>query len=609
MDERHESDLMIEPERYELLEGPMYRFEMTRRDLMKTLGGGILILFALENVQAQDRPRETRQESRQSGESGRRVRGGNMPQEIGAWLHINEKGEVTVFTGKAEVGQDIRTSLSQSVAEELRVPMGTIHLVMGDTDLTPFDPGTFGSRTTPIMNPQLRKAAAAARELLLDLAAERWKADRAQLKVVDGRILHPENNQTLTYEELSKGEKLVTAIGDDAPLTPPGDWTLIGKPVNKVNGRAVVTGRHDYTADMKLPGMLYGEILRADRFNSDLVSLDSSKAEAMPGVKVVREGNFVGVAAPDAHTARAAVRALKAEWKVESQVAGKDLYTHLKKSAQLPAEDPELKRRLESADHTQTSTYEVAYIAHAPLEPRAAVAEWKDGKLTVWTGTQRPFGVRGDLSEAFKIPAERVRVIMPDTGSGYGGKHTGEAALEAARLAKAAGKPVKLVWSREEEFTHAYFRPAGVIDVRSGVTKDGTLAAWDFHNYNSGGSSLQTPYEVAYKREEFHRSETPLRQGSYRGLASTANCFARETHMDELARALKMDPLEFRLKNLKNDRLRAAFEAAAKGFGWGKATPAKNHGYGIAGGVEKGGYVATCAEIAVDPATDQVKVV
>src|SRR5262249_4484962 len=227
-----------------------------------------------------------------------------------------------------------------------------------------------------------------------------------------------------------------------------------------------------------------------------------------------------------------------------------------------------LREGLAAADRKLEATYTVAYIAHTPLEPRAAVAEWSDGQLTVWTGTQRPFGVRSELASALGIPAERVRVIIPDTGSGYGGKHTVETAVEAARLAKAAGKPVKLVWTREEEFTWAYFRPAGVIDVSAGVKKDGTLTAWEVHNYNSGGSASPTLYEVPNARSEFHPSKSPLKQGSYRALAATANNFARESVMDELAHAAEIDPLEFRLKNLKDARLRAVLEAAAKQFGW-----------------------------------------
>ena len=252
---------------------------------------------------------------------------------------------------------------------------------------------------------------------------------------------------------------------------------------------------------------------------------------------------------------------------------------------------------LKEADQKTEATYTIAYIAHVPLEPRAAVAEWADDKLTVWTGTQGPFRVKSELARSLAYAESRVRVIMPDTGSGYGGKHTGEAAVEAARLAKSAGKPVKLVWTREEEFTWAYFRPAGVIDVRSAVDKNGRLTAWEFHNYNSGTSAINTLYDVPNRKIEFHPVDAPLKSGSYRGLAGTANHFARECHMDELAALAGIEPLEFRLRNLKDDRLRAVFQAAADKFGWGKS----KGNFGIAGGFEKGSYVATCAEVKVEP--------
>ena len=264
---------------------------------------------------------------------------------------------------------------------------------------------------------------------------------------------------------------------------------------------------------------------------------------------------------------------------------------------------------LASAEHRLQQTYTVSYIAHVPLEPRAALATWDGDNLTVWTGTQRPFGVRGQLAEAFRIPEDRVRVLMPDTGSGYGGKHTGETAIEAARLARAAKRPVKVVWTREEEFTWAYFRPAGVIDVVSGARSDGTITAWEFHNYNSGSAGIRTYYEIPNQRIAFHATQSPLRQGSYRALAATANHFARESHMDELAHALKMDPLEFRLKNLKDERLRAVFEAAAKKFGWGKHKTAPGRGFGMGGGYEKLGNIATFAEVTVDRKSGDVKVV
>ena len=228
--------------------------------------------------------------------------------------------------------------------------------------------------------------------------------------------------------------------------------------------------------------------------------------------------------------------------------------------------------------------------------------------LTVWTGTQRPFGVRGQLAEAFRIPEDQIRVLMPDTRSAYGGKHTGETAIEAARLARAAKRPVKVVWTRDEEFSWAYFRPAGVIDVSSGVRSDGTVTAWEFHNYNSGSAGIRSYYEISNQRIVFHASNSPLRQGSYRALAATANHFARESHMDELAHAVKMDPLEFRLKNLKDERLRAVFEAAAKQFAWGK-TRSAGQGFGMGGGYEKLGNIATFAEVNVDRKSGDVKVV
>jgi isoquinoline 1-oxidoreductase len=187
---------------------------------------------------------------------------------------------------------------------------------------------------------------------------------------------------------------------------------------------------------------------------------------------------------------------------------------------------------------------------------------------------------------------------MPDTGSAYGGKHTGDAAIEAARLAKATGKPVKVVWTREEEFTWAYFRPAGVIEIASGARRDGTITAWEYHNYNSGPAAIGVPYNITNKLIQFHPTNTPpLRQGSYRGLAATANHFARESHMDELAHAVNMDPLQFRLKNMTDDRLRAVFEAVAEKADWAQQKSSAQHGFGIAGGFEKGGHVATIVEI------------
>jgi len=595
----------IELERYELFEAPAYRFELEpsgvqRRDFFKFLGGGLVLLLALD----------TRATAQESGR-GPAFRGDARPPELAAWLHIGEDGTITVFTGKTEMGQNIRTSLAQAVAEELRTPIQSIHLVMADTELTPYDLGTFGSRTTPLMAPQMKKVGAAAREALIDLAAERWKVDRQSITVAAGVVKNNATGESAGFGELTRGQKLLKTV-DGASVTPATEWKLEGTSAAKVNALAMVTGAHRYASDITRPGMLYGRVLRPPAFNAKLSSFDAKEAAAIPDVVIVRDGDFAGAVASDEIALGKAIAAIKAEWNTEPQPSNKDLFTYLKEhpAAPRPGEfgpgapvvQGDVEHGLQTAAHTLDAAYSVAYIAHVPLEPRAAVAEWNDDKLTVWTGTQRPWGVQAELAAAFKIPENHVRVIVPDTGSAYGGKHTGDAAIEASRLALAANKPVKLIWSREEEFTWAYFRPAGVIEIRSGVSSDGLITAWEFHNYNSGPSAIETPYDIANRNIRFHVTESPLRQGSYRGLAATANHFARESHMDDLAAAVAMDPLEFRLKNLKNDRLRAVLEAAAEKFGWTKMKSEPTRGFGLACGVEKGGYVATCAEIYIVPA-------
>lgn len=588
-----------EIERYELYEKHRYHFELNRRKFLQFFGGGIVLFVPLSQLHAQQR------------ESGRSDFDNEAPQEIGAWIHIDKDGSVRVFTGKTEMGQNIRTSLTQAVADELRTPVSMIHLVMADTDQTPFDMGTFGSMTTPRMAPQLRRAAAAAREMLIDLAAQKWNVDRSNVQITEAKLLNNQSKASLTFADVVNGQNIAKMIADNQTTTPASEWKIAGTSVPKVDARDFVTGSHKYTSDLKLPGMLYGKVVRPAAYNATLASVDTSAAETIPGVKVVKDGDFIAVAAPDRETAANAADQIKVNWNTRPQASNSELNDVLKKPASKKDDDwqsrakPKIQGSIEdglaSADKKLEQTYTVAYIAHAPLEPRAAIAEWKDDKLTVWTGTQRPFGVRSELAEALRIPEEKIRVIVPDTGSGYGGKHTGECAVEAARTARAAGKPVKLTWSREEEFTWAYFRPAGVIQVKSGVKNDGIITAWEFHNYNSGPSAIQPKYEIANQHIEFHPSDSPLRQGSYRGLAATANHFARETHVDELAHSINMDPVEFRLKNIKDQRLYDVLQAAANKFGWVNGKTGTNRGIGIACGFEKDSYVATCAEITVQP--------
>ena len=581
----------LEIERYELSESPRYTFELERRDFIRLFGGGLLVLVAAAELAGQ--------ESGRGAQQGR----GDSP-DLAAWLHIDQSGLVTACTGKVEIGQNIRTSLSQTVADELRVPLASVTLVMGDTGRTPFDMGTFGSMTTPRMAPQLARAAATAREMLIDQAAARWQADRKTLAARDGRV-GAADGRSLSYGELTKGQALTGTIPSDPPVDSREKWTIRGTSPKKIDGRAFVTGKHQYTPDVTRPDMVYGRIVRPDGYGASLVSVDDSRARSMPGVSIVRDGDFLGVVAPTERAAARAAAAVQASWRVpEGQPSSATLFDYLKKTPTGEARAPVFKtgdpQRVQDQGKSFADSYRVPYIAHVPLEPRAAVAEWKDGSVTVWTGTQRPFGVRSELAEAFRIPEDRVRVIVPDMGSGYGGKHTGDAAIEAARLAKAVNRPVKLVWTRTEEFSWAYFRPAGVIDVRSVVDAQGRIVSWEFINWNSGAAGIRTPYDIPNQEITFKPVKSPLRQGSYRALAATANHYAREMHMDQMARTLGIDAVEFRLRHLKDERLRAVLKATAEKIGWPKPS-ASLRALGIACGTEKGGFVATAAEVSRVP--------
>lgn len=562
------------------------RSEMSRRSVLKALGAGIVVLATGPVACA-----------RQGGRGG----GAQTPQSIDAWLHIGGDGQITVLTGKVEVGQNVRTSLAQAVAEELRVPIDSIRMVMGDTDLVPYDMGTFGSRTTPTMAPQLRRAGAAAREALLDLAAEKWGVDRSRLRAEGGRVTGGTAARTATYGELVAGKPLDGPIRSDIALTAPAEQKVLGRSVPKIDGRAIVTGSHRYSADLVRPGLLHAVVLRAPSLGATVATIDEAAAKALPGVHVVRDGDFVAVAAPTRRQAAGGLAALKAQWNEVPGPSAATLFDDFRKALGDPGPI--------AGTHVLRATYTAPYIAHVPLEPRAALAEWADGKMTVHTGTQRPFGVRTEVAQALGIDEDHVRVLVPDTGSGYGGKHTGDAAVEAARIARALGAPVKVAWTRAEEFRFAYLRPAALIEIAAGVDADGKLTGWSFETVNPGSAGLRTPYRVANPRERSTNGPSPLRQGSYRALAATVNHFARESHMDDLARLAGLDPLAFRMKNLTEDtiptsptpttRLVGVLELCASKFGWGAAAP-EGHGFGIACGAEKGGFIATAVEVAVE---------
>ncbi|MBX3441925.1 MAG: xanthine dehydrogenase family protein molybdopterin-binding subunit [Planctomyces sp.] len=585
-----------ELERYELRERLPYRFQPNRRQAVQLLGAGMMLAVSVP-VAAQQR----------RGGGGR---GPQRAERLSERFHIGTDNIVTVLTSKVEVGQGSRTQLTQAAAEGLRLPPEQIRLVMADTELCPDDGGTAGSRTTPANVPRIRAAAVAARQALLELAAARWNVPPEQVRLADGQFV-AHGDQRVTLGELASDADFAERWSREAgggPDIAASEWTVLGTTLPNVKGRDSVTGAATFPSDVRRPGMLYGVVLRGPSLAARLQAIDLAPAEAMEGVTVVRDGDFVGCAATTSWRARQALDALAAtaRWEEPEQPSVATLFDDLKRTAEGGGGgrggrdargNPD--SAFQQAAKRLEAEYTIAYIQHAPMEPRAAVAEWTDGKLTVWTGSQQPSRVRDQLAEAFRLRGDRVRVIVPDAGGGFGGKHSGEQAIEAARLAQAAGRPVSLRWTREEEFTWAYFRPAGVIEVRAGLNADGGLLTWDFTNYNSGGSALESSYLSEHSRARVQNSQSPLRQGSYRALASTANTFARECAIDELAGLAGADPLEFRLRHLPDGRQKDILSAVARKFDWHSKVRSQTdgRGVGIACGTEKGSYVASCAEV------------
>jgi nicotinate dehydrogenase subunit B len=523
----------------------------------------------------------------------------------GAWLHVGASGLTTAFTGKVDVGQDNRTALSQLVAEELRIDVANVRMVMGDTDVCPYDIGTFGSRSMPDAGLSLRKAAASARRLLVAMAASRWKVNAPGLMAAGGVVRDRSGRRSISYARLLHGVRRIADASPNARLTPAREWRSSGRPLSRVNAVDIVTGRMRYASDLARPHMLHGKVLRPPAFGARLRSVDLAQAKGEPEVTALHEGSFVGVAAAELRLAERALSLIGADWELAPQPSERELQTYLRShpvkaegwEGQFHAETGDVDGVLDSAPVRLDATYTTAYVAHAPLETRVVLAEFEGDRLTVWTGTQTPFMVRERVARALRMPEEAVRVVVPLTGGGFGGKHTGEVAVEAARLARASGRPVKIRWGREEEFTSGYFRPAAVIDVRSGATRKGSITGWEFKNFNSGANAIQTPYVIPNQRIDFQPTGSPLPQGSYRALAATANCFARESHMDELAHRVDLDPLELRLGHLEDERLVTVLRAAAERLGWAKRHRGGGHGMGIAGGVEKDSRVATCVEV------------
>jgi nicotinate dehydrogenase subunit B len=578
---------------------------LSRRKFLKMMGGGIVILFTVRDpffLEAQ------------------RQRGQQLPEDFNAFLRIGEDGRVSCLTGKIEMGQGVVTSLAQMLADELEVPLDSVDMVMGDTDLCPWDMGTWGSMTTRFFGPPLRAAAAEARTVLLELASEHFQSDPSQLHAEGGFIyLKSQKQKKVSYAQLAKGKKIARHLEGKAPQEKPEDFTVVGKPVLRLDSVEKVTGRAKYAGDLREPGMLYARILRPPAHGSKLLSVDSSGAEKIRGIRVIRDGDMVAVLGEDPELAEKAVATLEARWeKPEAKVDDKTIFDHLLKVApegEVVSEGGSLAEGEKISKTVVENTFLDGYVAHASIETHTALAKVEGNRAIIWASTQNPFGVKDDVASLLGFPAENVRVITPWVGGGFGGKASNRQTGEAARLAKLTGKPVQVAWTRAEEFFYDTFRPAAVVKVKAGIDGSGRMTLWDYGVYFAGERGAQHYYDIPHHRTESFGSgwrgvpgSHPFGTGAWRAPANNTNTFARESQVDALAAAAGMDPLEFRLKNLKDERMIRVLREVAGKFGWAPAKAPSGRGCGIATGIDAGTYVAHMAEVEVDKKTLEVRV-
>jgi nicotinate dehydrogenase subunit B len=579
--------------------------EMNRRAFLKVTGTGLFFFFMLGDYSALARERPL---------------GTLQPADFNAYLRIGEDGRVSCYTGKIEMGQGIITSLAQMLADELDVPLERVDMVMGDTDLCPYDMGTFGSRTTRFFGPRLRAAGAECRQVLLELAAEQINSPVENLEIEDGVIsAKTGENRRVSYARLVQGKRILKQSSGTASLKKPSEFKLMNRSVSRGDALEKVTGRAKFTGDIRIPGMLYAKILRAPAHGAKLVEADLSEAERVNGVRMIREGDFIAALHEYPDIAEMALSRVQSRFTTpESNLDESNIFDHLLKVAprgEIVAEGGDLKKGKMGAKTIVEETYLDGYVAHAPMEPHTALVKLEENKATVWVSTQTPFRARDEVAEELGFSTENVRVFSPYVGGGFGGKTRNLQVVEAARLARLSGRPVQVAWSREEEFFNDSFRPAAVVKIESGVNGEGRIHLWDYHVYFAGERGSQHFYDIPNHHTAVHGSSWrgtpgshPFATGAWRAPANNTNTFARESQMDIMAAKIGMDPLEFRMRNLKDERMKRVLRVASERFGWNRADRKNGSGCGIACGIDAGTVVATCAEVEVDRGTSRVKV-
>jgi nicotinate dehydrogenase subunit B len=582
-----------------------------RRDFMKMVGGGIVVFFAVDSTAS----------AQQGPPPGR---GGGFPgmggpagaADLNAYLKIGEDGIVTVFTGKIEQGQGNMTALAQMAADELGVSLESIHMIMGDTDLCPYDMGTFGSMSIRVYGPALRSAAAEARGILLEMAAEQLKTPKDQLKIENGVIYAGADKKTqVTFAQLTKGQKITRSLDPKPAVKPPSQFTIMGKSPVRIDAKEKVTGAAKYAGDFRFPGMLYAKLLRPPAQGAKMKNVDVSAAQKFADATVVNQDGLVAVLHADPETAEKALATIKAEWDVpQPAFDDQTVFDYIVKNAPKP-QQRERKGDLAVGEKAAATIFEEKYLngygAHGSIETHTAVAKMDGEKMTVYISTQTPFGNQGEVARATGMNSKNVRIITPFVGGGFGGKSAIPQATEAARLAKITGKPVQVAFNRSEEFFYDAFRPAAVVKIKSGIDSAGKICLWDYHVYFAGDRAAEQFYDVPNNLTSTYGSWMgmgpsihPFATGAWRAPGANINVFARESHIDIMAARLKVDPLEFRLKNTSDPRMRRVLEAAAQRFGYKAAVSPSGRGIGIACGIDAETYVAEIAEVKLDKANN-----
>jgi nicotinate dehydrogenase subunit B len=568
---------------------------------------------------------------------------------LDAWIRIDEHGKVTVFTGKAELGQGMKTALRQIAAEELHVAPDSIELITADTERTANEGYTAGSHTIMDSGTAILHAAAQVRAILLGAAAQKWSMPEARLQADDGFVVS-DNGKRIGYGELV-AERLHVNASADSKLTPPQRYRYIGKSLPRVDIPAKVSGGAAYVHDMRLPGMVHARVVRPPSYGARLQELDAAKVEQLPGVmKVVRDGSFLAVVAEREYQAISAMTALAAAAKWEAPASlpePRDVFTHL---LQQPAQTSTILERGAVAPNSERAfeaTFRRNYQMHGSIGPSCAVAQSKDGVMTVWTHTQGVFPLRGALAKMLGVEEERVHCIHTEGSGCYGHNGADDAAADAALIAAALpGRPVRVQWMREQEHTWEPYGSAMVTKVRATV-QNGRVASWQYDVWSSthstrpsgnpgnliaarhlakphqqppprsiplpdgGGDRNAIPLYTFANAKVIHHfiPAMPLRVSSLRSLGAYMNVFTTESAMEELAVQAGIDPVEFRLRHLDDARARAVVEAAADKFGWARRSRGEGRGCGFAYARYKNQstYVAMAVEASVDRATGRIQ--